>query len=146
LEISDAEHGIMVAKAIFGGRFENRKAVTEGIKTVRNDEIIRVVVPGKKKRVEVMAKIDTGAWRSSVDKNFAEKSGLLTENNILWKKVFKSSLGSEERPVINFSFYLAGTRINTVASVSNRKGLKKVCIIGRRDLQGFLVKVDDRAK
>jgi len=146
LEIGDTEHGIMVAKAIFGGRFENRKAVSEGIKTVRNDEIIKVVVPGKKKRVEVMAKIDTGAWRSSIDKSFAEKNGLLSEGNILWTKVFKSSLGSEERSVINFSFFLAGTRINTVASVSNRKGLKKVCIIGRRDLQGFLVKVDDRAR
>lgn len=146
LEINDAEHGIMIAKALFAGRFENRKAVSEGIKTVRNDEIIKVVVPGKKKRVEVMAKIDTGAWRSSIDKDFAEKNGLLTEGNILWTKMFKSSLGSEERSVINFSFFLAGTRINTVASVSNRRGLKKVCIIGRRDLQGFLVKVDDHTK
>lgn len=146
LEISDAEHGIMIAKALFAGRFENRKAVVEGIKTVRNDEIIKVVVPGKKKRVEIKAKIDTGAWRSSIDKSFAEENGLLSEKNILWTKVFKSSLGSEERSVINFSFYLAGTRINTVASVSNRKGLKKVCIIGRRDLQGFLVKVDDGTK
>jgi alpha-L-glutamate ligase-like protein len=146
LEISDAEHGIMVAKAIFAGRFENRRALEEGIKTIKNDELIKIVIPGKKKRVEVMAKIDTGAWRSSIDKSFAEKNGLLEKENILWTKVFKSSLGSEERPVINFSFYLAGTRINTVASVSNRKGLKKVCIIGRRDLQGFLVKVDDRAK
>ncbi len=146
LEINDAEHGIMIAKALFAGRFEDRRAVSEGIKTVRNDELIRIVVPGKKKRVEVMAKIDTGAWRSSIDKNFAEENGLLSKNNILWTKVFKSSLGSEERSVINFSFFLAGTRINTVASVSNRKGLKKVCIIGRRDLQGFLVKVDDHTK
>ncbi len=146
LEINDAEHGIMIAKALFAGRFEDRRAVSEGIKTIRNDELIRIVVPGKKKRVEVMAKIDTGAWRSSIDKNFAEENGLLSKNNILWTKVFKSSLGSEERSVINFSFFLAGTRINTVASVSNRKGLKKVCIIGRRDLQGFLVKVDDHTK
>ncbi len=142
LDVADAEHGVMIAKAIFAGRFENRKAVEEGIKTIKNDEIVKIVIPGRRK-IEVAAKIDTGAWRSSIDKTFAEKNGLLKEDNILWTKVFKSSLGSEERPVINIKFYLAGKKIETIASVSNRRGLKKVFIIGRRDLQGFLVKVDD---
>jgi hypothetical protein len=145
LEGSDAEHGIRIAKALFAGRFKNRKALEEGIKTINNEEIVKVVVPGQHK-VEVLAKIDTGAWRSSIDKDFAKKYGLLQKNNILWTKVFKSSLGAEERPVINISYYLAGKRINTIASISNRKGLKKIFIIGRRDLQGFLVKVDDRVK
>lgn len=145
LNITDAEHGVMIAKALFAGRFENRKAAEEGIKTIKNDEVVKIVLPNKHK-VEVMAKIDTGAWRSSIDKTFAEKNGLLRKGNILWTKVFKSSLGSEERPVINISFYLAGTRIDSIASISNRSGLKKVFIIGRRDLQGFLVKVNDQAK
>jgi alpha-L-glutamate ligase-like protein len=145
LNITDAEHGVMIAKALFAGRFENRKAAEEGIKTIKNDEMVKIVLPNKHK-VEVMAKIDTGAWRSSIDKTFAEKNGLLRKGNILWTKVFKSSLGSEERPVINISFYLAGRRINSIASISNRSGLKKVFIIGRRDLQGFLVKVNDQSK
>ena len=145
LNITDAEHGVMIAKALFAGRFENRKAAEEGIKTIKNDEMVKVVLPNRRK-VEVMAKIDTGAWRSSIDKTFAEKNGLMQKGNILWTKVFKSSLGSEERPVINISFYLAGRRINSIASISNRSGLKKVFIIGRRDLQGFLVKVNDQAK
>lgn len=144
LNVIDKDHGVMIAKALFAGRFENRKALEEGIKTIKNDEIIKIVLPNKQK-VEVVAKIDTGAWRSSIDKTFAQKNGLLKKNNILWTKVFKSSLGSEERSVINLSFYLAGRRINTMASVANRKGLKRVCIIGRRDLQGFLIKVEDRA-
>lgn len=145
LEVNNIEHGIMISKALFAGRFGNRKAMQEGIKTIKNDEMIKVVLPNRKK-VEIMAKIDTGAWRSSIDKNFAEKYGLLAPENILWKKVFKSSLGSEERPVINLTYYLAGTKVNTVASVSNRQNLKKVCIIGRRDLRGFLIKVDDKVK
>jgi hypothetical protein len=142
LDVPDAEHGVMIAKALFAGRFENRHAVEEGIKTIKNDELIKIVFPNGH-RVKVWAKVDTGAWRSSIDKTFAEENGLLTESNILWTKTFKSSLGSEERPVINISFYLAGTKINTIASVANRRGLKKIFIIGRRDLQGFLVKVDD---
>lgn len=145
LDVTDAVHGVNLAKALFAGRFENRKALEEGIKTIKNDEMVKIILPDKHK-VELMAKIDTGAWRSSIDKTFAQDYGLLRKDNILWTKVFKSSLGTEERPVINISFYLAGTRINTIASVSNRKGLKKLFIIGRRDLQGFLIKVDDHAK
>ncbi len=145
LVVTDAGHGVRIAKVLFAGRFENRRALEEGIKTIKNDEIAKIVLPDKH-RIEVMAKIDTGAWRSSIDKTFAEKNGLLRKDNILWTKVFKSSLGSEERPVINLSYYLAGTSVNTIASVANRKGLKKVIIIGRRDLQGFLVKVDDYTK
>ncbi len=144
LAVVDKDHGVMIARALFAGRFENRKALEDGIKTIKNDETIKIILPNRKK-VEVVAKIDTGAWRSSIDKTFAEKNGLLQGNNILWTKVFKSSLGSEERSVINLSFYLAGRRIDTIASVANRKGLKRVCIIGRRDLQGFLVKVEDTA-
>jgi len=133
LEVADADHGVMIAKAIFAGRFADRIAVKEGIKMIKNDEEVKIVLPNKHKD-KVMAKIDTGAWRSSIDKTYAEKNGLLQKDNILWTKIFKSSLGSEERPVINISFYLAGTKINTIASVSNRKGLKKIFIIGRNKI------------
>jgi len=37
LDVTDAERGVMLAKALFAGRFENRKAAQEGIKTIRND-------------------------------------------------------------------------------------------------------------
>jgi hypothetical protein len=141
LEVADAQHGVALAKALFAGRFENRRAIEEGIKTIKNIEEVKIVIPDKS-RIIVTAKVDTGAWRSSIDKTFAEKNGLLRKDNVLWTKVFKSALGREERPVINLSYYLAGSRINTIASVSNRKTLKKLLIIGRRDLQGFLIKVD----
>ncbi len=144
LDVADAQHGVSLAKALFAGRFENRRALKDGIKTVKNDEKVKIILPNRHK-VEVMAKVDTGAWRSSIDKTFAEENGLLNKDNILWTKVFKSSLGSEERPVINVTFYLAGTRISTIASVANRSGLKKIFIIGRRDLQGFMIKVDDHS-
>lgn len=145
LEVSDMEHGIKIAKVIFAGRFANAKAVKEGIKTIMNEEDVKIVLPNRK-RVRVRAKIDTGAWRSSIDKTFAIENGLLEDGNVLWTKVFKSSLGSEERSVINISYYLAGKRIDTIASVANRKGLKKIFIIGRRDLQGFVIRVDDKTK
>lgn len=145
LEVADVEHGVKISKVLFAGRYASAKAVEEGIKTISNDEIIKIVVPGKR-RILVPAKIDTGAWRSSIDKTFAEEHGLLRKENILWTKVFKSSLGSEERPVINISYFLAGKRVDTIASVANRRGLKKIFIVGRRDLQGFVIRVDDKLR
>lgn len=145
LEVTDAEHGIKIAKVIFAGRFANAKAVREGIKTIMNEEEVKIILPNRK-RVKVKAKIDTGAWRSSIDKTFALENGLMDAHNVLWTKMFKSSLGSEERSVINISYFLAGKRIDTMASVANRTGLKKVFIIGRRDLQGFTIRVNDKTK
>ncbi len=143
LDVLDAEHGVKIAKVLFAGRYANAKAVEKGVRTINNDEIVKIVLPNRS-RIQIPAKIDTGAWRSSIDKTFAEEHGLLRKDNILWTKVFKSSLGSEERPVINISYFLAGKKVNTIASIANRKGLKKIFIIGRRDLQGFVIKVNDK--
>jgi hypothetical protein len=99
----------------------------------------QVLKKGKHRIVEVRAKIDTGAWRTSIDKTFAKEIGLYEEDNILWTKTVKSSMGKETRPVINLRFYLAGRKIDTIAFIANREGLKAKMIIGRRDLLGFVV-------
>ena len=65
---------------------------------------------------------------------------------MLWVKKVKTSMGVEKRPVINLRFYLAGRKIDTIASIANRGGLRRLMIIGRRDLGGFLVKTDGLLK
>jgi len=45
----------------------------------------------------------------------------------------------EERPVISVQFYLAGKKIKTNMTVANRKLLRYDILLGRVDLQGFLV-------
>ncbi|OGM30900.1 hypothetical protein A2630_02795 [Candidatus Woesebacteria bacterium RIFCSPHIGHO2_01_FULL_44_10] len=138
LEVKDAEHGVKIAKAIFAARFATRVLANEGIKTIHVWEQVKILGRNKK-RLEVKAKIDTGAWRSSVDRTLAADMGLLTDANTLWSKVFKSGLGIQERKVINITFYLAGRKIKTIASVAKRSHLRTPLIIGRRDLAGFLV-------
>lgn len=139
LKIRDAEHGIKVAKALFAGPFADRVKTEEGIKIVDAFEKIKIrSFDGKK--VEVAAKIDTGAWRSSIDKNLAQKLGLLNEENILWTKDVSSSLGRERRKIISLVFWLGGRKIETSASVSKRHSLRFPIIIGRKDLKGFLVR------
>lgn len=136
LKIRDAEHGIKVAKALFAGPFADRVKTEEGIKIVDAFEKIKIrSFDGKK--VEVAAKIDTGAWRSSIDKNLAQKLGLLNEENILWTKDVSSSLGRERRKIISLVFWLGGRKIETSASVSKRHSLRFPIIIGRKDLKGF---------
>lgn len=138
LSVRDAEHGVKIAKALFAERFSDRVAAEEGIKNISIWEYIKVRAKDGVKH-KVLAKVDTGAWRTSIDRGLASNLGLLTPDNILWSKKVRTSLGKEERQVINLVFYLAGRKINTIASISKRSHLRAPIIIGRRDLVGFLV-------
>mgnify|MGYP001571226489 CR=1 FL=1 len=139
LEVRDAEHGVKIAKALFAGRFADRVKAEEGVKTINIWEDIKVVGADKKKHL-VHAKIDTGAWKTSIDKELARSLGILEESNVLWTKTYKSSLGKEVRKVVSLVFYIADSRVATIANVADRSKLRTPVIIGRRDLGGFLVK------
>ncbi len=138
LDVIDAEHGVRIAKAVFAGRFSDREMAKEGIKTIKAVEEVKVrsVDGGKKK---VLAKIDTGAWSSAIDKKFAKELGILTKGKVLWYKRKLSALGEENRPVIPVTIWLAGTKIKTEMTVADRKLLRYQVLIGREDMKGFLV-------
>lgn len=141
LDVRDAEHGVKIAKALFAGRFADRVKAEEGVITIKAVEEIKVIsVNGEK--VSVLAKIDTGAWTSSIDKAFAGELGIYQPNKILWYKKAISALGREKRPVINVTFWLAGRKIRAVMTVSNRKNLTYKVNIGRTELGGFLVSAE----
>ena len=141
LEVRGPVHGVKIAKALFAARFADRVKAEEGIKTVGVWEDVRVV-GGDHKKHTIKAKIDTGAWKSSIDREVAKKLGILDKSNILWTKIYKSSLGKETRKVISLTYYLAGTRISTIVNVAGRSHLRTPLIIGRKDLKGFLVKTE----
>lgn len=139
LSVTDAEHGVKIAKMLFAGRFISRKAQEEGIKTIGAAEEIKVVnAVGRK--VTVKAKIDTGAWSSSIDKEFARSLGLYEKENMLLYENRLSAIGEERRPVIAVTFWLAGRKVVTKMSVANRSKLTYKVLLGRTDLQGFLVR------
>lgn len=138
LEVGSPEKGVKIAKALFSASFADRVKVSEGVKTVGVIENIKVRGK-KKKRQEVRAKIDSGAWRTSIDHTLAEELGLLTPENILWEKSFRSALGKQKRTVIGLTYFIKGRGVETVASVTSRKNLRFKVIIGRKDLVGFLI-------
>ncbi|MFC1626017.1 hypothetical protein ACFL1Q_03180, partial [Patescibacteria group bacterium] len=136
--VRDAEHGVKIAKALFAGKFADRVKAEEGIVSIKPFEDIKVKTKTGKK-VSIPAKIDTGAFRTSIDKTLAEDLGLLEQENVLWHKGVRSSFGKYKRPVVAFTFWLKGRKIKTSAGVSDRSRLRKPVIIGRNDLVGFTV-------
>ncbi len=138
LHVRDTEHGVKISRALFAASFAARVKGGEGPVTISAQEEIKIRGADKQKR-KVLAKIDTGAWRTSISEKLARELGLLEKSNILWTKKVRSSLGVEERPVISMTFWLAGRKIVTPASVAKRSALKYPVIIGRKNLKGMLV-------
>jgi alpha-L-glutamate ligase-like protein len=138
LVVIDAEHGIKIAKALFAGKFVDRVRFKEENPIVKAVEEVKIK-NGDGKWYKFLAKIDTGAWSSAIDIALARKLGLLRKNKIITTRKKLSSLGEEERPVIFASLKLAGKRLDTKVTVADRKLLRYQILIGRTDLQGFLI-------
>ena len=140
LRVIDWNHGIKIAKALFA----DPKLLEKGLgrKVVGIFEEVELVERnGERKKVRV--KIDTGAYSSSIDRKLAEELGLLEPDNILYEDYFQSALGRKKREVVAVTFYLSGRKLKTRVSVSDRSKLKYKMIVGRRDLKGFAVIVEE---
>ncbi len=139
LEVESAEKGVSIARALFASKFAKRVKNIPGEKRVVGIFETAKVKVGRKKRVEIKVKIDTGARSTSIDRELAESLGLLTPENVLWEKRFKSALGIQNRQVIKLVYWLRGKRVETRVGVTDRHNLRRKMLIGRRDLTEFVV-------
>ncbi len=74
LKIKSVEHGVRVGKNLFGGEIEQELEETSGKKVIGSVEKVRLI--GKNDlEEEVKAKIDTGAYTTSIDIELAKKIG-----------------------------------------------------------------------
>jgi len=86
---------------------------------------------------QVVAKVDTGATRSSIDIKFASKLNL---GPIIKSKMVKSASGNKLRPVIEAEIILAGKKIKSEFTLADRTHMKYSVLIGVNVLKrGFLV-------
>lgn len=141
LNVDTVSKAVKVSKTLFASGFA-RKVKHLGVDkpVVGIFETARIKPGGKrKKRVDVPVKIDTGAYSSSIDTQLAEELNLLSEESVLYEKTFKSSLGEEERKLIMVDLKLRGRRVRARVSVTDRSGLRRKMILGRRDLRQFVV-------
>lgn len=107
------------------------------------DSVEEIIVYTKSGPVKVLAKIDTGARSSSVDSTFAQKHGLSpyvgTVKNVKCpdgQKYIKSAIDGQCRDRVVLSFNLRGNFHYNPATVSDRRNLQTVVLIGRRDIIG----------
>lgn len=129
------ESAINIAREIFAKGTPEEQDVFSNKKIINVFEEIEIL--GPKKTIKTIAKIDTGAWRTSLDEDLAKELGLEVIENKFVKTL--SSLGEQKRQLCKLVFRLAGEKIKTEASVAKRGELRHKIIIGRRDLKNFLI-------
>ena len=136
LKIVSQRHGIRVAQALFADPKLAEKGL--GRKSVgRYEEVEIVGLNGEREVLD--AKIDTGADISSLDINVAEKLGLMSEENVLYESNFYNSLGNKKRKVVAVTYYMAGRKIKSRVSITDRSKLSKKMLVGWMDLKNFAV-------
>lgn len=74
LKIKSVSHGVRIGMNLFGGEIEEELESISGRKIIGSTEKITLQGPNRKE-IEVKAKIDTGAYSSSIDIALAQKLG-----------------------------------------------------------------------
>lgn len=138
LKIDSAKKAVLLGQELFGASAERYEAYRD----VLTRPVIGIFEPikllgrnGQEKTL--VAKIDTGAFRTSIAKELAQELGI--DQPVVGRIKTRSALGSEERPVVQARFKLGGRVIETTVSLTDRTYLKTGVIIGRRDLGGFVI-------
>jgi hypothetical protein len=102
-----------------------------------------VKVKGKKKEIEVQAKFDTGAERTSVDKNIVSKVGA----DRVGKTTTVNVHGKSVRPLVDLTLKIKGRKVKVKANVSDRSSRKYKVLIGRDVLfSNFIVDISKSHK
>jgi alpha-L-glutamate ligase-like protein len=133
MDIPSPKRGVTLAQTLFAAKFSEKVTTSPQVLPVVYPVFIRTHDHVK----EIKAKLDTGAYRSSIDKDLAKELGLPINK----EQVFiKSASGQAYRPTTKISFQLAGKKITSQVTIVNRSHLKYPMIVGRIDLKGFLIR------
>jgi hypothetical protein len=96
-----------------------------------------VTIIGPKKQLKVLARIDTGATKSSIDMGLARKLGL---GPVVKYKMVRSATGRAERALIIARIRISGRTFKVFFTLADRKHMKYAVLIGRNILKrGFLI-------
>ncbi len=96
-----------------------------------------VTIIGKDCEKRVVARIDTGASKCSIDAGLAESLGL---GPVLREKKVKSAHGIATRGLILARIILSGRRFRVFFTIADRKHMNYPVLIGRNILmRGFLI-------
>ena len=97
----------------------------------------KVKIIGKKTSKTVIARIDTGATRSSVDAKLAAR---LLLGPVIKTTLVKSAHGNRIRPIIRVPIKMAGREIKAEFTIADREHMRYKALIGQNILRkGFLI-------
>lgn len=131
LPIETPIRGVEVSKSLFAASFAEKVKTSPVVLGV----IQEVTIKNNNQERKILAKLDTGAHRTSIDHDLAHELNLYV--NTLQRVHVVSASGQNKRPTVSLTFELAGKKITTLASVIDRTHLNYPMIIGTRDLKGF---------
>ena len=104
----------------------------------------KVTVYGPTGEKKVTARIDTGAAKCSMDKQFAKKLGI---KNIIKHKIIKSAHGTFKRGVVMARVKVGNKIFRVNFTLANRAHMKYDVLIGRNLLKkGFIIDSDKKQK
>ncbi|MBN2112013.1 ATP-dependent zinc protease [Candidatus Woesearchaeota archaeon] len=107
---------------------------TERLVIGLSEPITLIGLKGKKK---VIAKVDTGADKSSIDLNLAAELQL---GPVVKISLIKSASGNRKRPIIGSDVIFAGREMKVHFSIADRSHMKYKVLIGKNILKkGFLI-------
>lgn len=92
----------------------------------------KVTIFGKKKQKTVMARIDTGATKSSIDVALAADLKL---GPVISKKMVKSASGNLLRPIIKARIKIANKKFQEEFTLATRSHLRYPVLIGQNILK-----------
>ncbi len=136
LKMKSIEKKIQLAKNLFGGELDQEIEDIYGHTVLSIEEQV-IIFDHKGGQHPILAKVDTGAYRTTIDENLAKKIGIDTP--IIVHKDVRGALGKQTRPVISLTLKLRNRHIKTHVSLIDRSHMKYDIILGRRDLKGFFV-------
>lgn len=132
IPVPSVEQGIELAQRLFAEHALSDVQIDNNILHV----VEKVTIYGANGKKTVLAKVDTGAYRTALDVGMVEELGLNKHHERIH---IRSGAGSQTRHTVRVSFRLRGKDIHTIASYNDRKHMRFPIIIGRQDLKGFLV-------
>ncbi len=132
VKVANTERAVELAKTLFA---------TETVQFVdTSPAILSVFEPvtfqngNIKKTYE--AKVDSGAYRTAIDWSVIKDLDL---KPLREKFLIESANAKQWRPAVKVNFTLAGKKIKSIATVTDRSHMNYPVIIGRKDMIGFVI-------
>ena len=97
----------------------------------------KITIKGNGRAKTLLARIDTGATKSSIDINLAKELSL---GPVIMSKLIKSAHGSKLRPIVEADVVLAKRKMRTEFTLVERGHMKYRVLIGQNILKnGFII-------